>query len=97
MDINAELAGSMNDLSLICILHLKDEIEKRKEARNQINRIIAKERELNDLQTKFLSLSPTNLKTPWRHIISSSLISNTQTDQQEKESHIKPLWASVQH
>ena len=103
MDINAELERRVDERTQALqasILHLKDEIEKRKEAENQIKESLRKERELNDLKTKFLSLVSHEFKTPLSGILtSSSLISKyTQTDQQEKrDKHIKTIVSKVKY
>lgn len=79
---------------------LEREIERRKEAENKIKESLRKERELNDLKTKFLSLVSHEFKTPLSGILtSSSLIGKyTQADQQEKrEKHLKTITSKVKY
>lgn len=82
------------------VKQLKNEIEKRKDAENKIKESLRKERELNELKTKFLSLVSHEFKTPLSGILSStSLIGKyTQTEQQEKrEKHIKTITSKVKY
>ena len=68
------------------VLELEDEIIKRKEAENKIKASLRKERELNELKTKFLSLVSHEFKTPLSGILTSTTLIGkyTQTEQQEK-------------
>ena len=82
------------------IFQLQNEIEKRKDAENKIKESLRKERELNELKTKFLSLVSHEFKTPLSGILSStSLIGKyTKTEQQEKrEKHIKTISSKVKY
>jgi hypothetical protein len=67
------------------VVELRDEIALRKEAENRAKLALKKERELNDLKTKFLSLVSHEFKTPLSSILTSAtLISKYQlTEQQE--------------
>ncbi|MBW2938287.1 PAS domain-containing sensor histidine kinase [Aureisphaera sp. CAU 1614] len=82
------------------IVQLENEIEKRKDAENKIKESLRKERELNELKTKFLSLVSHEFKTPLSGILSStSLIGKyTTTEQQEKrEKHVKTITSKVKY
>ena len=82
------------------IVLLENEIEKRKDAENKIKESLRKERELNELKTKFLSLVSHEFKTPLSGILSStSLIGKyTTTEQQEKrEKHVKTITSKVKY
>lgn len=79
---------------------LENEIEKRKEAENKIKESLRKERELNDLKTKFLSLVSHEFKTPLSGILTSSTLIGkyTNADQQEKrEKHLKTINSKVKY
>ncbi|MEZ4779063.1 MAG: PAS domain-containing sensor histidine kinase [Flavobacteriaceae bacterium] len=82
------------------VVQLENEIEKRKEAENKIKESLRKERELNDLKTKFLSLVSHEFKTPLSGILSStSLIGKYQTTEQQdkREKHIKTITSKVKY
>ena len=74
-----ELHHTINDL--------KDEVAKRKEAENKIKESLRKERELNELKTKFLSLVSHEFKTPLSGILTSATLAGkyTESDQQDKK------------
>ena len=72
----------------------------RKEAENKIKESLRKERELNDLKTKFLSLVSHEFKTPLSGILTSTTLIGkyTQTEQQEKrEKHLKTIKNKVKY
>lgn len=82
------------------ILELKKEVIKRKNAEYKMKESLRKERELNDLKTKFLSLVSHEFKTPLSGILSSTtlLAKYTETSQQEKrDKHIKTIKSKVKY
>jgi len=79
---------------------LEGEINKRKEAEHKIKESLRKERELNNLKTKFLSLVSHEFKTPLSGILTSSTLVGkyTQTEQQEKrEKHLGTIQSKVKY
>ncbi|WP_338733434.1 PAS domain-containing sensor histidine kinase [Mangrovimonas cancribranchiae] len=82
------------------ILELKAENEKRIKAEAKAKSALKREKELNDLKTKFLSLVSHEFKTPLSGILTSTmLLSKYQlTDQQEKrDKHIKTISDKVHY
>ncbi|RSK40426.1 PAS domain-containing sensor histidine kinase [Mangrovimonas spongiae] len=82
------------------ILELQAENEKRIKAEAKAKLALKKEKELNDLKTKFLSLVSHEFKTPLTGILTSTmLLSKYQlTDQQEKRNkHIKTISDKVHY
>src|SRR5690625_42992 len=80
------------------ITELKDEILRRKEAESKIKAALDKERELNELKTKFLSLVSHEFKTPLSVILSSASLAEkyTTTEQQDKrEKHLNNIKLKV--
>jgi PAS domain S-box-containing protein len=67
-------------------LNLEQEIKKRKEAQNRIKVALQKEKELNELKTKFLSLVSHEFKTPLSGILTSVMLAGKYKleDQQDK-------------
>ena len=77
---------------------LQEEISKRKEAEDKIKESLRKERELNDLKTKFLSLVSHEFKTPLSGILTSAtlLAKYTESHQQSnREKHVKTITNKV--
>ncbi|SRX72905.1 PAS domain-containing sensor histidine kinase [Aequorivita antarctica] len=82
------------------IKELKDEVAKRKKAEHKIMESLRKERELNELKTKFLSLVSHEFKTPLSGILTSATLAGkyTETDQQDKrEKHLKTIQNKVKY
>ncbi len=82
------------------IKELKEEVAKRKEAEYKILESLRKERELNELKTKFLSLVSHEFKTPLSGILTSATLAGkyTETDQQDKrEKHLKTIQSKVKY
>ncbi len=80
------------------ISSLEMEIERRRLAENKIKASLRKERELNELKTKFLSLVSHEFKTPLSGILTSSTLIGkyTKEDQQAKrEKHIHTITSKV--
>lgn len=102
-DLNTQLEQMVSDRTAALqqgIKKLEKEIERRKEAENKIKVALRKERELNELKTKFLSLVSHEFKTPLSGIMtSSSLIGKYVTeDQQEKRvKHINTITSKVKY
>ena len=79
---------------------LREEVAKRKEAEHKIKESLRKERELNELKTKFLSLVSHEFKTPLSGILTSATLAGkyTETDQQDKrEKHLKTIQSKVKY
>ncbi|WP_111306891.1 sensor histidine kinase [Confluentibacter sediminis] len=76
------------------------EIKKRIEAQNKIKNALKKEKELNELKTKFLSLVSHEFKTPLSGILTSAMLLGKYklTEQQEKrDKHIKTISDKVHY
>lgn len=94
-----DLKSTIENLSELNEL-LTDEIAKRKRAEAQIKTALQKERELNDLKTKFLSLVSHEFKTPLSGILTSSTLAGkyTREDQQDKrEKHLSTIKNKVHY
>jgi len=94
-----DLKTSVEELSELNDL-LKDEIMRRKQAEARIKTALQKERELNDLKTKFLSLVSHEFKTPLSGILTSSTLAKkyTKTEQQDKrDKHLNTIKNKVHY
>ncbi|RNL75285.1 PAS domain-containing sensor histidine kinase [Sinomicrobium pectinilyticum] len=82
------------------VKQLEKEIKRRKDAENKIKNALQKEKELNDLKTKFLSLVSHEFKTPLSNVlVSATLIGKyTEAEQQEKrEKHLEAIKNKVRY
>ena len=109
-ELNTELEKKVNDRTKTLtntVLELKKvnlerdvEIKKRIEAQNEINNALKKEKELNELKTKFLSLVSHEFKTPLSGILTSSMLLGKYklAEQQEKrDKHVKTISDKVHY
>ncbi len=94
-----ELKTSVEELSELNDL-LRDEIMRRKQAEARIKTALQKERELNDLKTKFLSLVSHEFKTPLSGILTSTTLAKkyTKAEQQDKrDKHLNTIKNKVHY
>ena len=76
------------------------EIKKRIEAQNKISDALKKEKELNDLKTKFLSLVSHEFKTPLSGILTSAMLLSKyklEEQQERRDKHIKTITDKVHY
>ncbi|HBY66506.1 MAG: PAS domain-containing sensor histidine kinase [Flavobacteriaceae bacterium] len=82
------------------VAQMKEEVEKRRAAENKMKVSLQKERELNELKTKFLSMVSHEFKTPLSGILTSTTLIGkyTQEDQQDKrDKHLRTIKAKVKY
>ncbi|WP_405610677.1 ATP-binding protein [Polaribacter sp. Asnod1-A03] len=94
-----ELSKTVKELKTVN-LELDDENQKRIEAENQIKDALKKEKELNELKTKFLSLVSHEFKTPLSGILTSTMLLGKYklTEQQEKrDKHLRTITNKVHY
>ena len=94
-----ELRDSVENLQKLN-LDLEKEITKRKEAEKKIKDALQKEKELNELKTKFLSLVSHEFKTPLSGILTSATLTEKyiREDHQEKrEKHLLTIRNKVHY
>lgn len=81
-------------------LNYKKELQRRIKIEGKINDALKKERELNELKSKFLSLVSHEFKTPLSGILTSAILLEKYqlTEQQEKrDKHLKTITDKVQY
>ena len=82
------------------ITKLEEEVIERKKAEEEVRRSLEKERELNELKTKFVSIASHEFRTPLSTILSStSLIQQykEKKDYDKQDKHIQRVKSSVNH
>ncbi|WP_186826905.1 PAS domain-containing sensor histidine kinase [Seonamhaeicola algicola] len=98
-DRTAQLSATVTELK-IANQKRDVEIQKRIEAQNKISDALKKEKELNELKTKFLSLVSHEFKTPLSGILTSAMLLSKYklTEQQERrDKHIKTITDKVHY
>lgn len=102
-DLNSQLEAKIEqrtkELNNI-VLELRGEVSLRKEAVSKAKIALKKERELNDLKTKFLSLVSHEFKTPLSSILTSAtLISKYQLSEQQakRDKHLDTIKNKVKY
>ena len=79
---------------------LKKEIKRRVDAEKKIQSALKKERELNELKTKFLSLVSHEFKTPLSGILTSATLVGKYTEkehQDKRDKHLNTIIGEVKH
>jgi len=82
------------------VAQLKREIKRREEAEAKIKNALAKEKELNELKTKFLSLVSHEFKTPLSGILTSATLVGKyakEHQQDKRDKHLKTIVGQVNH
>jgi signal transduction histidine kinase len=98
-DRTKDLSDTVEELKIVNI-ERDAEIKKRIEAQNKIKNALKKEKELNELKTKFLSLVSHEFKTPLSGILTSAMLLGKYklAEQQEKrDKHIKTISDKVHY
>lgn len=85
-----ELNESINKLKDLN-KNLQNEVSKRKAAEEKIKDALQKEKELNELKTKFLSLVSHEFKTPLSGILTSATLAEKYTENEQQEKREKHL------
>ncbi|MBT1703754.1 PAS domain-containing sensor histidine kinase [Chryseosolibacter indicus] len=82
------------------IQELENEVSERKKAEEEARKSLEKERELNELKTKFVSIASHEFRTPLSTVLSSASLINQYNARGEREKidkHIQRIKSSVNH
>ena len=82
------------------IIKLEDEVNERKKAEEEVRKSLEKERELNELKSKFVSIASHEFRTPLSTVMSSASLIQQYMDRKEIEKvtkHVQRIKSSVNH
>ena len=82
------------------VVNLESEIKERKKAEEEVRKLLEKERELNELKSKFVSIASHEFRTPLSTILSSASLVNQYKDRGELDKitkHTQRIKSSVNH
>ena len=82
------------------IIKLEEEVRERKKAEEETKRALERERELNELKSKFVSIASHEFRTPLSTVLSSAALIEQYRGRQEYEKqdkHINRIKSSVHH
>ena len=82
------------------IIKLEEEVSERKKAEEEVRKSLEKERELNDLKSKFVSIASHEFRTPLSTVLSSASLIQKYKNNGELEKvdkHVQRIKSSVNH
>ncbi|MFT3705584.1 MAG: PAS domain-containing sensor histidine kinase [Agriterribacter sp.] len=94
--LNAELEIKVEERTMI----LKEALQKLEQSQYELSEALKKEKQLNEIKSRFVSMASHEFRTPLSTVLSSaSLLGKyTQSDEQEKrDRHIQKIKGSVKH
>ena len=103
LELNSQLEEKIADRTKrlkLTVEQLQEEVKKRQQAEKKIKRALKREKELNELKTKFLSMVSHEFKTPLSGILTSVMLLGkyTETEQQDKrDRHIRTITDKVHY
>ncbi len=95
-ELNADLEAKVEERTII----LKEALQRLEESQNELNQALDKERQLNEIKSRFVSMASHEFRTPLSTVLSSaSLIGKyiTTEDQEKRSRHIEKIKTSVKH
>jgi PAS domain S-box-containing protein len=94
--LNADLEVKVEQRTMI----LKEALQKLEESQQELSEALSKEKQLNEIKSRFVSMASHEFRTPLSTVLSSAALLRkyTLTDEQDKrERHIKRIKDSVKH
>ncbi len=94
--LNAELETKVEQRTLI----LREALQKLEESQRELHEALSKEKELNEIKSRFVSMASHEFRTPLSTVLSSAALISKYTKSEEQENrdkHIKRIRDSVKH
>jgi PAS domain S-box-containing protein len=94
--LNAELEAKVEERTVI----LKEALQRLEQSQDELNEALDKERQLNEIKSRFVAMASHEFRTPLSTVLSSaSLLSKytTSEEQEKRNRHISKIKGSVKH
>lgn len=94
--LNAELETKVEDRTLI----LREALQELERSQSELSEALNKEKELNEIKSRFVSMASHEFRTPLSTVLSSAALIakyTTTEDQDKRDKHIKRIRDSVKH
>src|SRR5206468_8564893 len=94
--LNADLEIKVEQRTII----LKEALQRLEESQIELNQALDKEKELNEIKSRFVSMASHEFRTPLSIVLSSASLLSKYTsaeDQEKRNRHIEKIKASVKH
>ncbi len=94
--LNTELETKVEQRTLI----LREALQELERSQGELNEALSKERELNEIKSRFVSMASHEFRTPLSTVLSSAALLGRYTlaeDQEKRDKHIKRIKDSVKH
>ena len=92
--LNAELEAKVEERTVI----LKEALQRLEQSQEELSAALDKERQLNEIKSRFVSMASHEFRTPLSTVLSSASLLNrytTEEDQPKRERHIEKIRSSV--
>ena len=94
--LNAELELKVEERTMI----LKEALQKLEQSQEELNQALDKEKQLNEIKSRFVSMASHEFRTPLSAVLSSAALLSKYTkedDQEKRNKHIDRIKDSVKH
>jgi len=94
--LNAELENKVEERTMI----LKEALEQLEQSREELNEALYKEKELNEIKSRFVSMASHEFRTPLSTVLSSAALIGKYIkaeEQENRDKHVKRIKESVKH
>jgi PAS domain S-box-containing protein len=94
--LNTDLETKVEQRTLI----LREALQELERSQGELNEALSKERELNEIKSRFVSMASHEFRTPLSTVLSSAALLGRYTlteDQEKRDKHIKRIKDSVKH
>lgn len=94
--LNAELENKVEERTMI----LKEALQQLEQSQQELNEALNKEKELNEIKSRFVSMASHEFRTPLSTVLSSAALIGRYTREEEqvnRDKHIKRIRESVKH
>ncbi len=94
--LNADLEAKVEERTTI----LKEALQRLEESQNELNLALDKERQLNEIKSRFVSMASHEFRTPLSTVLSSASLVDRYTgseDQDKRSKHVEKIKNSVRH